>query len=142
MARDKKSRLLKFLQQDVYVRVGRSETHGIGLFAIRDIPKGANPFKSLLKYDFIGLDSSELGAIPEQVQKMVHDYCSQENGKLYVPSVGFNPVHLLHFINHSNTPNVKAVGDGTKFIAVREIKKGEELYSDYSTYDEKSRKKI
>lgn len=142
MARDKKSRLLKYLKHDVYVRVGRSETHGIGLFAIRDIPKGANPFKSLLKYDFIAFDLSDLAAIPEEARKMVHDYCAQENGKIYVPSAGFNPIHLLHFINHSKVPNVKAVGDGTTFIATREIKKGEELFSDYSTYDEKSREKM
>lgn len=142
MARDKKNRLLQYIKNDVYVRVGRSETHGIGLFAIRDIPKGTNPFKSQLKYDFIAFDLSELDAIPVEVQQMIRDYCAQENGKIYIPSVGFNPIHLLHFVNHSSTPNVKAVGDGTKFIAVREIKKGEELFSDYTTYDEKSREKM
>lgn len=136
MPQDKRSKLLQHLKWDICVRVGKSEVHGIGLFAIRDIPKGANPFKSLLKKDFVKMNLSELSALPAEVKKMVLDYCAQENGIVYIPSIGFNPIYLLNFINHSSTPNVKPIGDGTAFIAIRRIKKGEELFSDYSTYDE------
>jgi uncharacterized protein len=138
----KKSRLLRYLKKDIYVRIGRSRTHGIGLFAIRDIPKGTDPFKSLIKHTFVRIDVRELDQLHPEVRKMILDYCAQEKGTIYVPEIGLNPVHLLHFINHSDSPNVKSVSDGTKFIAIRRIKKGEELFSDYSTYDENFQQKM
>jgi hypothetical protein len=30
------------------------EIHGIGVFAVRDIPKGKNPFRTLPKYNAVG----------------------------------------------------------------------------------------
>jgi hypothetical protein len=137
MRQIKKNELLEHLKNHIYVRIGISKVHDIGLIAIRDIPKGVNPFQSLLKYRFLGITQSELRGVPKEVQKMILDYCAVENGKIYIPTVGFNPVHLLHFINHSKRPNVKVMSDRTTFIALRKIKKGEELFSDYSTYDEK-----
>jgi hypothetical protein len=44
-----KAALLKHLQQEVYCRLGISPLHGIGVFALRAIPKGVNPLKSWLK---------------------------------------------------------------------------------------------
>jgi hypothetical protein len=35
-----KSRVLEHLQTEVYCRLGISKVHGIGVFAIRSIPKG------------------------------------------------------------------------------------------------------
>jgi len=44
-----KARILKHLQTEVYCRLGISPVHGIGVFAIKDIPKGAKPLVSLIK---------------------------------------------------------------------------------------------
>jgi SET domain-containing protein len=42
-------------------------------------------------------------------------------------------------MNTSNSPNIKWKKDGS-FVTAREIKKGEELSVDYSTYDYKYKK--
>src|SRR5262245_13170591 len=109
MRQSKKNKLLQHLKKDIYVRIGISQKHGIGLIAIREIPKGTNPFQSLFDYEFIGFTQSEIRTTPKAVQELIRDYCAQENGKVYVPSVGFNPAHLLHFINHSKRPNVRVL---------------------------------
>lgn len=38
--------LLKNLQNDIYCRIKPSKKHGVGVFAIKDIPKNTNPFKT------------------------------------------------------------------------------------------------
>ena len=42
-----KQKLINHLQNDIYCRIGVSKIDGVGWIAIRDIPKGINPFKSL-----------------------------------------------------------------------------------------------
>ncbi len=42
-----KEELIKHLKNDVYCRLGVSKISGIGVIAIKDIPKGTNPFRSL-----------------------------------------------------------------------------------------------
>ena len=44
-----KNKLLKHLQNDIYCRLDVSKIAGIGVFAIKTIPKGVNPFKILAK---------------------------------------------------------------------------------------------
>ena len=44
-----KNALFEHLQHEVYCRLGVSPLHGIGVFALRAIPKGVNPLKSWLK---------------------------------------------------------------------------------------------
>lgn len=131
-----KHKILKHLTEDVYVRVGRSKIHGVGLIAVRDIPEGADPFKNLYEPDTIPFTDEELAGLPPAVRDMVDDYFGKEDGLIYIPVTGMNPLDLLHFINHSDTPNVKTINEGWTFCALREIKAGEELFSDYSTYDE------
>lgn len=132
----KKDRLLKYLHNDLYIRVQGSDIHGVGLFAIRDIPEGINPFQSIYQEEYIEFNKKELEHLPVDVKKLIHDYCAEENDKVWIPEYGFNPTHLLRFINHSDTPNVKSVDDGTTFITTRKIKRGEELLSNYAHYDD------
>lgn len=137
-----KKRLLDYLTNEVYVRVGKSNIHGVGLIAIRDIPKGTDPFKSLYPEEHIELREDEVEVLPPEIRKMVHDYCAEENDTVWIPVYGFNPIHVLHLINHSKEPNVKTLDGGDTFITTRDIKKGEELLSDYSTYDEDFEEKL
>jgi len=130
-----KKQLLKHLESNLYVRVKKSDVHGVGLFAIRDIPKGVDPFQSIYQEKYVEFDKKELEHLPKEVKKLIHDYCAEEENKVWIPEYGFNPTHLLRFINHSNAPNVKTVDDGTVFVTTRKIKKGEELLSNYAHYD-------
>ncbi|MGB2731705.1 MAG: SET domain-containing protein [Microgenomates group bacterium] len=132
----KKQALLNYLQNDLYVRVQRSDIHGVGLFAIRNIPKGVNPFHSSHVEKYIEFNTRELEHLPDEVQKMIHDYCAEYDDKVWIPEYGFNPTDILRFINHSDNHNVETIDEGTTFLTTRDIKKGEELVSNYSHYDE------
>lgn len=134
-----KQKLLAHLKNDIYVRIKRSPIHGVGLFAIRDIPKGIDPFETLIDEPDITFSKKELKAeLPKEVYEIVTAYCAEENGKVFIPVYGFNPIDILYLINHSEDPNIATTYDGSTFTAVRDIKKGEELFSDFSVYHDGS----
>lgn len=137
-----KKQLLEHLQNESYVRAQRSDTHGVGIFAIRDIPKGIDPFRSIHQEEYIEFKKSELEHLSDEVKKMIHDYCAEEDGKVWIPIYGFNTIQSERFLNHSKTPNVLTTDDGTRFETIREIKKGEELLADYEHYDENYSEKM
>ncbi len=132
-----KKELLKHLQNDVYCRIGVSKIHGVGVIAIRDIPKGTNPFSGSFKGKYIAVDKKEILQFPEGVQKMIHDFFAHEKNKVYIPENGLNNIDISFFLNQTDSPNV-ATHDGDIFITTRNIKKGEELSVDYTTYDDNS----
>jgi SET domain-containing protein len=131
-----KQQLLDYLKNDVYVRVGPSKIHGVGLIAVRDIPKGINPFKNLIEPETYEVTAEDLKEVPPQVVKMVYDYFGVEDGTVFLPITGMNPMDLLHYINHSDDANVKVLNEGWLFETTRDVKEGEELTSNYSTYDD------
>lgn len=136
MSRVSKRKLLDHLVNDVYVRVGRSTIQGAGLFAVRDIPLGTDPFMNLYDPPTYAFSDDELKDVPAPVRKMIYDFCGKENGRTYIPATGMNPVDLIHFLNHSGTPNVRTINGGSIFHTTRDIYTGEELFADYATYDE------
>lgn len=129
-----KAQLLKHLKEEVYCRVKPSPIHGVGLFALRDIPKGTDPFVNSLSDKYIELTMEEMDSLNPGVRKLVHDMSSLEDNKYYVHAYGFNIIHPLFFINHSKKPNM--VTKGLRFITTRTIKEGEELTVDYETYND------
>ena len=61
-----KKTLLSNLQNDIYCRIKSSKKHGVGVFAIRDIPKNSNPFKvsnsECMKQRLINIDEKDIKA--------------------------------------------------------------------------------
>jgi hypothetical protein len=109
---------------------------GVGLIAVRNIPKGIDPFKNLFDPPTYAFSTDDLKDVPENVRTMVQDYFGKEDGLYYIPATGVNPLDILHFINHSDVPNVETINGGSVFVTTRDVKAGEELYADYRTYDE------
>jgi SET domain-containing protein len=136
-----RKQILKNLKNDIYCRLKRSPIHGIGVFAIRNIPKGIEPFKGCKVKRWYGFMESELKDLNPSVKKMVHDFFDVQEGKIWIPDFGLNGIDILFFPNHSKKPNLKAMEFKNKFtfITIKEIKAGEELTVDYSTYDERSK---
>jgi hypothetical protein len=123
---------------DVYCRLGVT-AHGVGLVAIRDIPKGTNPLKHCDPFgDQLEVPQAELDAsdAPEEAKDVVRDFCVLQNGVFFVPTYGIDAVDKSYFLNHSKDPNVESPDEGQTFYAARDIKKGEELTADYDTYQE------
>lgn len=130
-----KKQLLSQLKNDVYCRLGQSKIAGVGVFAIKDIPKGTNPFKDCDIPGHITLSKKDLKGVDKEVIKYVRDMFVFENGKFWLPSKGLQALDISYFLNHSKNPNMVAIKSGEEFISIRKIKKGEELTSNYLTYD-------
>jgi SET domain-containing protein len=126
----KKKKLLQHLRTEVYCRLGVSPVHGIGVFAIRDILKGAKPLKSRLKMHEIKFNHAELSSLPLRVRKELDMFCYYDKQHMLVPAIGLNSMNMSVYLNHSKTPNLKMRKDGD-LIALRDIKQDEELMMDY-----------
>jgi SET domain-containing protein len=133
-----RKQLLKNLKNETYCRLKQSPIHGVGVFAIRDIPKGMDPFKGRKRDRGYAFAEKELKNVHSEVKKMIHDLCVSEKQKIWIPDFGLNSIGISYFCNSSQKPNLKALKEGEKFITIREIKAGEELTVDYDTFDENS----
>lgn len=129
----KKESLLQQLQQSTYVMIQPSPLHGIGVFAIRDIPMGTRDMFSQGVGEWIKLTIAEVEALPKHSKDLVENHCLFDEDVYYVPDYGFKLVDLVIYLNHSDTPNVISVNDGEYFEAIRDIVAGEELLVDYGT---------
>lgn len=125
-----KQQLLKNLKENTYCRLGVSKIHGVGVFAILDIPKGTNPFIGSFNGDGIVFTKKELEELPKQVKKMIDDFFIPERDTIELPASGLNGIDISFYSNHSSTPNMKT-DDGETFITIRDIKEGEELTYSY-----------
>jgi SET domain-containing protein len=132
-----KKKLLDHLNKEVYCRLGVSKVHGIGVFAIKAIPKGINPLKSKVKYKDVSFSHKELKNVPSGVKKQMKIFCYFDKNKFLVPSIGLNNFDLAVYLNHSKNPNVQ-FKKNDKLVTLRAIKAGEELMMDYDvTFGEK-----
>jgi hypothetical protein len=111
----------------VYTRLQKS-SHGVGVFAIRDIPEGTNVFAGD-DNEIREIDKNDFANVQPEIKKLYEDFCVWQDGKVKGPS-NFNNLTVGWYLNHSDTPNVD-------FIATREIKMREELTADYTKYDER-----
>jgi hypothetical protein len=139
MKRDTIKDLVKDLEENIYCRLKLSSIHGVGIFAIRDIPKHTDPFKSFLSYQFVPVNADVIfknKKIDPVVKKLVSDMYAVVDGKIYLYRGGFNAIGIGFFLNHSKKPNLMVSEDGEQFLTARKIKKGEELLSDHQTYSD------
>ena len=156
-----KCNLLENLR-NTYCSFGRSEVHGIGVVAIRDIPKGINPLPVIVEEQTLNITEKELENLPKEVSKKIKDIFVGVDGIYQVYNLGLNGLGVTFHVNHSKNPNI-AVNDlwfgfcndqyqfsklqelianeaalcsgYYPFITLREIKKGEELFWDYTISD-------
>ena len=128
-----KEALLKELASSTYVMIKPSPLHGIGVFAIRDIPKGTSNIFSKGVGDWIKVSKEEVDALPQHSKDLIENHCLFDEDHYFIPDYGFKLVDLVIYLNHSETPNVISLNDGEEFEAIRDIANGEELLVDYGT---------
>jgi len=133
-----RERLIETLMK-TYCRLKPSNVHGIGVFAIQDIPEGVNPFRTVypLCETIVELSQNEVSKFHPEVQKMIHDFFkrNEQNGRYPVLSNGLNTINISFYLNHSESPNldqVEGTGEYYEFRTNRIVYADEELLIDYN----------
>jgi len=130
--------LLRELAHDTYAMLKPSALHGIGVFAIRDIPSGTRTIFSKEQGDWMAVSKEEINALPQHAKDLVENHCLYDDEQYFLPSYGFKMMDLAVYLNHSELPNLISINEGEFFEATRDIKPGEELLIDYGTITEGS----
>jgi SET domain-containing protein len=110
----------------------RSKIHGIGLFAAERIAKGTVIWRRSPEIDLL-LEPAQLDRLApparEQIEK--YTYLDRHLGKLVLCGDD------ARFFNHAAEPNCHDLpdADGGTTVAARAIEIGEELTSDYASFD-------
>jgi hypothetical protein len=117
----------------VYVRLGISRVHGVGVIAIRDIPEGTEIFGDD-DQAVIRVARADVAKFAPALRALYEDFCVVR-GAYYLAPPSFNEMTISWFLNHCDEPNV-ACGAELRFVALRAIAPGEELTADYGTYTE------
>jgi SET domain-containing protein len=125
--------LLQELTYNTFVMIKPSPVDGIGVFALRDIPKGCRSMFSPPGNDddWIAVPRTEIEKLPAHARHLVETYCLFDADTYFVPKDGFKKMDLVNFLNHADTPNIQSINDGEYFEALRDIMAGEELFLDY-----------
>lgn len=127
-----KKDLIENLFNKTYCRIQPSKKHGVGVFAIKEIPEGVNPFETEDEEETMELTEQEIEGIDPEVRKMIVDFSFYKDGIYYLGEYGLNGMNISYFLNTSKEPNVKSVNGGEGFVTARKIEKGEELTVDYN----------
>lgn len=136
---DKKKLILQNLK-NTYCRLGSSKIEGVGVIAVRDIPKGKNPFFGIKNSKFHKFTAKELKTLDKGVKKMIDDFFYiEKDGSVNITENALNGLDISFFVNNSDKPNMKIYdeksNDSFSFKTIRKIKKGEELTFSYLEYD-------
>ena len=127
--------ILDRLKNQSYCRVQPSERHGVGVFAIKDIPSGIAPWSTPNHHFFGGtvrISSYELNKLDEPVRNMLLDYNLLTNRGLFIHPCELEVLHITQFLNASTEPNVQLIEDKEDpFQTIKKIKAGEELTVNY-----------
>ena len=126
--------------EHVFVRLGVSQIEGIGVFAIRPIPKGTNLFPNDC-IEIVWVERAHLdraGLTPAQ-RALYHDFGIVRGDQLGCP-INFNNLTPGWYLNEpaeGEEPNVM-VDEGYNFFTARDIAEGEELCVRYGDFSDRS----
>ena len=117
----------------IQTRVQPSAIHGLGLFAVKSIPRGTPVWKFLPGFDR-DFSPEQFAALPLLAQQHTRHFCfvSKNDGHIILSGD-----HAC-FINHSPAPNTGAPAAAPPpvvTIALRDIAAGEEITCNYFDYD-------
>jgi len=116
--------------KNVSARVQRSDISGVGLFAIKDLPKNTIVFPvnnftvKTYKKNYVRSQG-----VTNDVINMFDDYWCSNSDEISVHDDSYH-LYPSFFLNHSRNPNI--INDGTNWVTLTNIKKGDELLEDYN----------
>lgn len=110
------------------VRIAPSDIHGVGVFALKDMPEGTRIYADIqpeiFKLPYKKVDNN----LPEHIRDyLLGMYPSiRKDGPFVYPNVQY-----LAYMNHSDDANYDVKTD----TLTRDVKKGEEITEDYRLID-------
>lgn len=118
---------ITLLNDVVCIKLAPSPIHGVGVFAMRDLKKGDKLYADSIPHQF-DLPFKKLGELNKEVREIIlgHFPLIVSGSHFMFPVTKFSA-----FLNHSEDPNYDAKND----VALRAIKKGEEVTEDYRLID-------
>lgn len=130
----------KLPHEGVYVRLGLSAVHGIGVFAIRPIPAGTDIFANDgVPLVWVSKAELEQAGLTAAERAFYRDFGINRGDRIGCPA-NFNNLTPGWYLNEpapGGRANVVA-GEGFAFTARRDIAEGEELTIDYSGFSEQA----
>lgn len=121
----------------VYTRLKPSKIHkdGVGVFAIRYIPKGTEIFAED-DSEVVWLEAPKIKELPINIRQLYEDFCViKDSERRYGCPKNFNCLTIGWHLNHSKTPNVEC-DETFIFFAKQDIPEGDELTVDYDTFND------
>ena len=106
-----------------------SSVHGLGVFAAEFIPAGTVVWEFQPDFDF-RVSEESVATLPEIARAKLLHYSAKWGGG-YVISADD-----ARFLNHSEDANLKTMDDPDCDVAIRDINIGEELFEDYTEFDD------
>lgn len=107
----------------VKIKIAPSKIHGVGVFAMRDIPAGTKLFGDMFPKPF-QIPYSSFKKLFKEVKEYIETRWPRvvSSGTFMWPDVLWQA-----YMNHDDEPNYDCVKD----ITLKDIKKGEEIFEDY-----------
>lgn len=108
-----------------------SSIAGVGVFSLQDIKAGESVDDLFDQGEDVRLMN------PETVPLALRDHGVKQPDGTYSYAENLNRMSVGWYMNHSEDANVRSVNDGdTLFVAVKDIRAGEEITIDYRTLEE------
>ena len=120
-----------YLNSTVFATLRPSQINGVGVFAIRDIPKETKftdydvwgNYSDMANRGLITMTEEEFNKILPEIRTLILDKTVMTDTITFVsPNVVQD---LRSWMNHSDNPNVK------DFTTIKDVKRGEELTEDF-----------
>ena len=121
---------------DVYVRLGISAIHGIGVIAIKPIPAGTDIFAND-RVEMVWVERSALAGLSPAERALYRDFGINRGTRIGCP-VNFHNLTPGWYCNEptgDEAANVRVDAEG-RFLAARDIGEGEELTVRYSEFSD------
>jgi hypothetical protein len=140
MKKQRPSETIGLPHKNVYTRLQPSRVHpgGVGVFAIRKIKRGTHLFLGDNNEQMVWIARRKVAAAPVAIRRLYRDFAVLKNGR-YGSPMNFDALTVAWYLNEpagGEKPNVRCDPRTYEFFASRDIRAGEELTVDYSTYSE------
>ena len=120
--------------EGVWARLRVSPIHGVGVFAIRDIPAGTNVFGTD-RAAIVWVDRADIDAASPAERQLYVDFTIQRGDRIGCPP-NFNQLTVGWYCNEpgeGDQPNMAATAE-YDLVAARDIAAGEELTLRYTSF--------